>query len=413
MIRMSDEPDISIEIEPEERPSGEALPYPALDPERSATVLQVLPALNTGGVERSTVEVAEAVVEANGRAIVVSSGGTMVYELTRVGAEHVEMPTHSKNPFVMYKNIDRLVEIIKNYRVDVVHVRSRAPAWSAYFAARRTGKPLVITFHGTYSVGNFLKRRYNAIMTSGDKIIANSRFIAGHMRQIYGVPVNKIRVIHRGVDLQKFSPKAVSAERVVALANEWRLDDGYPVIMLPGRLTRWKGQTVFIDAIKELGRRDVRCLLVGDAQGRNEYRKELENLVERNNLGEIVRIVDHCDDMPAAYMLTDIVVSASTDPEAFGRVVIEAQSLGRPVIATAHGGAQETVIENVTGWLVPPGDPKALAETIQKALDLSAEDRATLSEKGISNIHNNFSKDAMCTKTLEVYNEVLMPAKAS
>ncbi|NQV98166.1 MAG: glycosyltransferase family 4 protein [Rhodospirillales bacterium] len=409
---MSEISDINTDATSEERQLNEGTSYPPLDPERSATVLQVLPALNTGGVERSTVEVAEAIVEANGRAIVVSAGGSMVYELARVGAEHIEMPTHSKNPFVMYKNIGRLVEIIKKYRVDVVHVRSRAPAWSSYFAAKRTGKPLVITFHGTYSVGNFLKRKYNSIMTSGDRIIANSRFIAGHMRRIYGVPVNKIRVIHRGVDLQRFNPKAVSAERVVALANEWRLDDGYPVIMLPGRLTRWKGQTVFIDAIKKLNRRDVRCLLVGDAQGRDDYRKELENLVESHDLGEIVRIVDHCDDMPAAYMLTDIVVSASTDPEAFGRVVIEAQSLGRPVIATAHGGAQETVIENETGWLVTPGDAEALAKTIEKALNLTAEERAVLAEKGIANIRNNFSKDAMCTKTLEVYNEVLTPAKA-
>jgi len=402
----------STEHEQEERPSDATAAYPSLEAERSATVLQVLPALNTGGVERSTVEVAQAIVEAGGRAVVVSAGGTMVYELTKVGAEHIEMPVHSKNPFVMYKNINRLVEVIKQYRADVVHVRSRAPAWSTYFAAKRTGKPLVITFHGTYSVGNFLKRRYNAIMTSGDRIIANSRFIAGHMRRIYGVPVNKIRVIHRGVDLQRFDQQAISAERVVALATNWRLEDGYPVIMLPGRLTRWKGQTVFIDAIKKLGRRDVRCLLVGDAQGREDYRKELENRVESHGLGEIVRIVDHCDDMPAAYMLTDIVVSASTDPEAFGRVVIEAQSLGRPVIATAHGGAQETVIENETGWLVPPGDPDALAETINKALNLTADERATLSEKGVANIHNNFSKETMCSKTLDVYNEVLAPVKA-
>ncbi len=383
------------------------------EPERTATILQVLPALDTGGVERSTVEVAEAIVEAGGRAVVVSGGGNMVYELKRVGAEHIELPVQSKNPFVIYKNIERLIKVIKECKADVVHVRSRAPAWSCYFAAKRTGKPLVITFHGTYSVGNFLKRRYNAIMTSGQLIIANSRFIAGHMRRIYGVPVNKIRVIHRGVDLQRFDQKAISAERVVALANSWRLEDGYPVIMLPGRLTRWKGQTVFIDAIKKLGRRDIRCLLVGDAQGRDDYRKELENLVESNDLGEIVRIVDHCDDMPAAYMLTDIVVSASTDPEAFGRVVIEAQSLGRPVIATAHGGAQETVIENETGWLVPPGDSDALAKTIEKALNLTTEERAALSEKGVANIRDNFSKETMCVKTLEVYNEVLTPAKAS
>lgn len=401
----------STDYEQEERPSDATPGYPAFVSERSATVLQVLPALNTGGVERSTIEVAQAIVEAGGRAIVVSAGGTMVYELTKVGAEHIEMPVHSKNPFVMYKNIGRLIEVIKKYRADVVHVRSRAPAWSTYFAAKRTGIPLVITFHGTYSVGNFLKRRYNAIMTSGDRIIANSRFIAGHMRRIYGVPVNKIRVIHRGVDLQRFDQQAISAERVVALATNWRLEDGYPVIMLPGRLTRWKGQTVFIDAIKKLGRRDIRCLLVGDSQGRDDYRKELENLVESHGLGEIVRIVNHCDDMPAAYMLTDIVVSASTDPEAFGRVVIEAQSLGRPVIATAHGGAQETVIENETGWLVPPGDSDALAKTIDHALNLSAEDRAILSEKGVANVRNNFTKETMCSKTLEVYNEVLAPVK--
>ena len=244
-------------------------------------------------------------------------------------------------------------------------------------------------------------------MTSGNIIIANSRFIAGHMRRIYGVPINKIRVIHRGVDLLRFKPKQVSAERVVALANKWRLEDGFPVIMLPGRLTRWKGQTVFIDAIKQLARRDIRCLLVGDAQGRDGYRQELESLVEHHGLGEIVRIVDHCDDMPAAYMLTDIVVSASIDPEAFGRVVIEAQSLGRPVIATAHGGAQETVIENETGWLVPPGDVDALAKRLDKVLNLTLKQRNILSKKGIENVQKRFSKDKMCAKTLDVYNEVL------
>ena len=404
--------DINTDVGQEERPSNEDGGYPTLDSEHITTVLQVLPALTTGGVERSTVEVAEAIVEAGGRALVVSNGGNMVHEIVRVQGEHIEMPVHSKNPFVMYANIGRLVKLIKENHVDVVHVRSRAPAWSAYFAAKRCGKPLIITFHGTYSVGNFLKRKYNAIMTSGDLIIANSRFIAGHMRRIYGVPVSKIRVIHRGVDLLRFDPKKISAERVVALANKWRLEDGFPVIMLPGRLTRWKGQTVFIEAIKQLERRDIRCLLVGDAQGRDDYRLELESLVERHGLGEIVRIVDHCDDMPAAYMLTDIVVSASTDPEAFGRVVIEAQSLGRPVIATAHGGAQETVIENETGWLVPPGDVSALAKMLDKGLSLSPEQRNTLSKKGIENIHNHFSKDTMCTKTLDVYNEVLTLKKA-
>ncbi len=409
---MNETSDTNTDAREEERPKGGSSAYPALESERVTTILQVLPALSSGGVERGTIEVAQAIVEAGGRALVVSNGGGMVHELARVGAEHIELPVHSKNPLTMYKNIRRLTDVIRQNRVDVVHARSRAPAWSAFFAARRSGKPFITTFHGTYSTENILKRKYNAVMTFGDRVIAISSFIAGHIRQIYGVPVNKIRVIHRGVDLQRFDPKLVSAERVVALAHKWRLDDGLPVIMLPGRLTRWKGQTVFIDAIKTLARRDIRCLLVGDAQGRDDYRNELETLVERHDLGEIVRIVDHCDDMPAAYMLTDIVVSASTDPEGFGRVVIEAQSLGRPVIATAHGGAQETVIENVTGWLVPPGDSEALAKTIDKALNLSAEERAKLSEMGISNIHNHFSKDTMCAKILEVYNEVLAPAKA-
>lgn len=409
---MNETSDTSTDIRQEERPKDGPTAYPALETERITTILQVLPALSSGGVERGTIEVAQAIVEAGGRALVVSNGGSMVHELTRVGAEHIELPVHSKNPITMYKNIGRLIDVIKRNRVDVVHARSRAPAWSAFFAAKRSGKPFVTTFHGTYSTENILKRKYNAVMTYGDRVIAISSFIAGHIRQIYGVPVNKLRVIHRGVDLQRFDPKLVSAERVVALAHKWRLEDGLPVIMLPGRLTRWKGQAVFIDAIKKLDRRDIRCLLVGDAQGRDDYRNELETLVEQHNLGEIVRIVDHCDDMPAAYMLTDIVVSASTDPEGFGRVVIEAQSLGRPVIATAHGGAQETVIENVTGWLVPPGDSDTLAKTIDKALNLSTKERAKLSKKGIANIHDNFSKDAMCAKILEVYNEVLAPAKA-
>jgi glycosyltransferase involved in cell wall biosynthesis len=404
--------DINTGIDQKARTIPEGLDPKILGSEHITTVLQVLPALNTGGVERSTVEVAEAIVNAGGRALVVSDGGNMVHEITRVQGEHIQMQVHSKNPFVIYANIARLVKLIKEYNVDVVHVRSRAPAWSAYFATKKCGKPLVITFHGTYSVGNFIKRKYNAIMTSGDRVIANSRFIAGHMRQFYGVPVNKIRVIHRGVDLLRFDPQKISAERVVALAHKWRLEDGFPVIMLPGRLTRWKGQTLFIDAIKKLGRQDIRCLLVGDSQGRDGYRQELESMVEHLGLGGIVRIVDHCDDMPAAYMLSDIVVSASTDPEAFGRVVIEAQSLGRPVIAAAHGGAKETVIENETGWLVPPSDASALAQALEKALNLSPESRRAFSQKGIANIRDHFSKDTMCAKTLDVYNELLSLVKA-
>jgi glycosyltransferase involved in cell wall biosynthesis len=375
---------------------------------RAATVLQVLPALgSSGGVERGTVEIAEAIVEAGGRAIVASAGGARTHELARVRAEHVTLPLHSKNPVVMYNNIARLAALIQNENVDLIHARSRAPAWSAYFAARRTDRAFITTFHGTYNAGNFMKRHYNSIMTRGERVIAISAFIAGHLRRVYGVPANRIRIIPRGVDLYRFDPSQVSAERVIQLANDWRLTDGMPVIMLPGRLTRWKGQGVFIEAVAKLQRRDLRCLIVGGDQGRTEYRTELESLVEEHDLGEVVRIVDHCDDMPAAYMMADVVVSASTDPEAFGRVIVEAQALGRPVIATDHGGATETVIEGETGWLVEPGSVAPLADALKHVLSLDEAARTGLSETAIANVRDRFSKQSMCEKTLEVYNDVL------
>lgn len=375
---------------------------------RPPTVLQILPALGgSGGVERGTVEIAGAINAAGGRAIVASEGGLLVHDLTRVNAEHFTLPVASKNPVVMYRNVERIIDLIRQQRVDIVHVRSRAPAWSAFFACQRTKVPLVTTFHGTYSIGNWLKRKYNSIMTKGERVIAISAFIGGHIRRHYGVPVDKIRIIHRGVDLEKFDPEKVSAERVIKLANDWRLPDGVPIVMLPGRLSRWKGQLVLIEAISKLEHRNIRCLLVGSAQGREDYRRELEARIVRHGLEEVVRIVDHCEDMAAAYKLTDLVVSASTDPEAFGRVVCEAQAMGRPVIATDHGGAKETVIPGVTGWLTPPGDADALAQAIAKSLTLDEHARTRLAAAAIEHVQKNFSKTQMCDKTLDVYNEVL------
>ena len=376
--------------------------------EKGATVLQVLPALGAGGgVERGTVEIAEAIVKAGGRALVVSAGGALEHDLARVQAEHFRLPVDSKNPIVMRANVGRLARLIREEDVDLVHARSRAPAWSAYYAARRTDRPFITTFHGTYGASSFLKRRYNAIMTRGDRVIALSRFIAGHIRQTYGTPPARIRVVHRGVDLTRFDPARVSAERVISLARRWRLPDGVPVVMLPGRLTRWKGQTVLLRALARLGERDFRCVLVGSDQGRKRYRRELQRLIARYDLEGVVQLVDHCNDMPAAYMLTDVAVSASTDPEAFGRVIAEAQALGRPVIASDHGGARETVIEGETGWLTPPGDPDALAAALTTALKLNEPARRLMAYRAISNVRANFSKDAMCARTLDVYNEAL------
>ncbi len=373
-----------------------------------ATILQILPALGgSGGVERGAVEIAGCIKCHGWRSLVASNGGERVYQLQRVDAEHFELPLHSKNPLSLYANIKRLERLILEQKVDVVHVRSRAPAWSAYYACKRTDTIFLTTFHGTYGLGGGLKRLYNSVMARGERVIAISTFIAGHLKRLYGVEGGKIRIIHRGVDLDTFDQTKISAERVVKLAQKWRLEDGRRVVMLPGRLTRWKGQGVFIEAVARLARRDIRCILVGSDQGRKRYREELERLIETNGLNSVVRIVDHCDDMPAAYMLADVVVSASTDPEAFGRVVIEAQALGRPVVAPDHGGACETIIPGQTGWLVPPGDRDALARALDEALSLNETARHNLAARATANVRKNFSKESMCEKTLRVYEEVL------
>ena len=369
-------------------------------------MLQVLPALGSGGAERGCVDVAIALAKAGGTALVASAGGPLERELTRAGAEHIALPLDSKNPFVLRANIDRLVELIEGRRVDIVHARSRAPAWSARAAARRTGRAFLTTFHGTYSERTYVKHLYNAVMADGDLVIAISRYIADLVVRRYRVDPSRVRLIPRGIDFEVFDPARVTASRLVQLAQAWRLVDGMPVVMLPARLSRWKGQLVLIEALARLGRKEIRCLLVGSDQGRRGYRRAVEARIAALGLQPVVHLVDHCSDMPAAYMLSDVVVSASTDPEAFGRVMVEAQAMGRPVIATDHGGARETVLEGPTGRLVPPGDAEALAATLRATLALDGEVRERLAPLAISHARANFSKEAMCAQTLAVYDEL-------
>jgi glycosyltransferase involved in cell wall biosynthesis len=380
-------------------------------------VLQILPTLVTGGVERGAADISAALVQAGWRSIVVSAGGPMVHEIERAGATHLLLPVDSKNPFVIRRNIERLVGLIKDHRVDLVHARSRAPAWSAYYASKRTGIPFVTTFHGVYNEKGAIKHWYNSIMTRGARVIAISEFVSRHLAERYQVEKQRIRVIHRGVDFASFDPARVTQSRVVQLAREWRLPDGAPLVMLPARLTRWKGHLVLIDALARLGRRDICCLFVGADQGRSAYRIEIEERIRARGLEGIVRMVDHCRDMPAAYMLADVVVSASTDPEAFGRVVAEAQAMGRPVIAPDHGAAPEIILPGDTGWLVPPNDPPALSAALDIALRLGTERRTTLAQSAIDHIRGHFTRAGMCAATLAVYEEVLgerrkVPSKA-
>jgi glycosyltransferase involved in cell wall biosynthesis len=370
-------------------------------------VLQVVPSLVTGGAERGTIEIAAAIVADGGTAIVASEGGTMENDLRRAGALHLKLPAASKNPIVMYRNIARLEQIIAAYKVDIVHVRSRAPAWSARTAAQRAGCHFITTFHAPYNFSNALKKRYNQIMTEGERVIAISEFIADHVRENYNVERTRLRVIRRGIDIARFDPDRVSAERMIQLSTRWRLPDGVPLILMPGRLTRWKGQTVLLEALSQLKDIDYRCVMVGSDQGRTAYRRELEALIARYGLGSRASIMDECNDMPAAYMLSDVVVSPSTDPEGFGRTVGEAQAMGRPVVASDHGGAREQIIAERTGFLFPSGDAAALAAGLRKALSLAPDVRARLHDEAIARVRGEFSKDLMCARTLAIYREVL------
>lgn len=384
------------------------------EPEKTeGTVLQVLPALVTGGVERGTIDVAIALKEAGFRALVASSGGPMTRELIRAEIEHIELPLASKNFFTMRRNAERLAEIVRAEGVDILHARSRAPAWSAFWAAQKTGARLVTTFHGTYNLGLPGKRYYNSVMTRADRVIAISEFIRRHIQETYQSDGTRIRVIHRGIDIDLYSGDKVAPERLIRLSERWRLPDGVPVIMLPGRMTRWKGQTLLLRALAELKTRPVRCLLVGDSQGRDAYVREVESLAKRLKVDDVVHAVGGCDDMPAALKLADIVVSASTDPEGFGRVAVEGQAMGRVVVAPAHGAAPEQIDPGETGFLFRPGDPFDLANKLDDALTLSAERRAAICEAGIANARANFTKAGMCAATLDVYRELLHAPAAS
>jgi glycosyltransferase involved in cell wall biosynthesis len=379
---------------------------PARSTGRAPVVLQVLPSLVSGGVEHGTVELAGALVEAGWTSYVASGGGPLEREIARAGGKHLTLPLASKNPLVMRRNTVELTRLIRRLGIDVIHARSRAPAWSACAAADATGRPFVTTFHNAYGARTALKRRYNSVMARGDRVIAISDFVADHAAHVYGVGRDRLRTIPRGVDLEIFDPNRIGAQRIVNLAREWRLPDGIPVVMLPGRLTRWKGGLEFIAAIAKLGPRDICCVLAGSEQ-RPGFRRELEAAIRENALAGLFRIVEECRDMPAAYMLADVVVSASRDPEGFGRIIVEAQAMGRPVIATNHGGARETIVPGVTGWLVPPREPAALAAAIGEALSINVEERQQLAKRSIAHIATRYTRQAMCARTIQVYEELL------
>ncbi|MFN9335399.1 MAG: glycosyltransferase family 4 protein [Alphaproteobacteria bacterium] len=369
-------------------------------------LLQVLPALRSGGVERGTLEIAEAQIAAGFRAIVASAGGEMVPALEKLGAKHITLPLTAKSPLAIWRNAAALGALMRTEGVALIHARSRAPAWSALMAARRAGLPFVTTYHGAYNEGFPGKRLYNSVMARGDRVIAISHFIADLIRARHGVPEARLRVIPRGVDPRRFDPALVSAERIEKLRTAWGLPDGRLIIMLPARVTRWKGQMVLVEAMARLPG-DSLALLVGDAEERPAFKAELLARIESLGLKDRVRLVGHANDMPAALMLADVVIHASTDAEAFGRTVIEAQAMARPVIASDLGAPRETVAEGVTGWRTPPGDAAALAEAISKALAMPTEERAALGARARAAVLSGNTTEAMQAATIAVYRELI------
>ena len=389
------------------------------------TVLQVIPALDTGGAERTAIDVATAITAAGGRAIVASAGGRMVPEINAAGAIHISLPLASKNPLVMARNAFRLMRVIRRYSVDLIHARSRAPAWSALFAARRTGIAFVTTYHGSYNQENWLKGLYNSVMARADIVIANSHYIAGLIAERNPFAGDRITVIHRGSDLRAFERGNIDDDRIARMKDAWAIkdkdedggEDGDKVILQMARLTHWKGQTVLIDALRLLADRGIAdwvAILAGDDQGRTDYSNGLRAQIRKHGLEDRIRLVGHCQDVPAAMAVSDAVAVASIEAEAFGRAAIEAQAAGVPVVVTDIGAVHETVLappecpdDERTGWRVPAGDAEALADALETLLALSPDDRQAMARRAQKHVTAHFSLRAMTDKTIDVYNRLL------
>ena len=386
--------------------------------DQAPTILQIIPRLDTGGAELSTIEIAEAIIRAGGRALVATEGGRMADRITALGGEIITLPVDSKNPVTIFANARRLAGLVRTRGVALLHARSRAPAWSALIAARRTGVPFVTTYHGAYGERGRIKRLYNSVMARGDAVIANSQYTADLIRGRYGALAGTPHVIPRGVDMAKFSLATIAPARINALRTAWGVTPHQPLILHAARLTTWKGQRYVIEAVGRLqaaGRLgDAVAILAGDAQGRDDYVDGLRALATERGVGDRVRLVGHVDDIAAAYATARVTVVASIEPEAFGRAAAEALAVGCPTITTDIGAPPEIVLapphvvrDQATGWHVPPRDAAALAEALAEALALSGNARDAMGERAIASIAARFTADTMKRRTLEVYDGLL------
>ena len=379
-------------------------------------VLQIIPRLDAGGAERTTLDIAKSLISADAKSFVVCEGGRLIPELVSNGTKFIQFRAATKNPLRIIWNSIKLARFIREHHIAIIHARSRAPAWSAWIASKIANIPFITTYHGSYAGQNFLKILYNSIMARGDVVIANSHYTASLIQNMHPFAGDRIRVIHRGTDMAEFSPASVSVDRQRALRAAWGAD-GKRVILLAARLTGWKGQRVLIDAMKILvdhGITDCIAILAGDPQGRDEYVAELDRRIGELGLTSFVKRVGHCSDMPAAFAVADLVTVPSTEPEAFGRSAVEAEAMERPVIVSDLGAVPETVLappdcrsSERTGWRVPPNDVRAMADAMMEALSLSMSERDELGRRARTHATQNFSLERMTGDTLAIYSEIL------
>jgi len=377
-------------------------------------VLQVIPKLGYGGAETGCFDIAHYLPENNCKSFIVTSGGELLKFVDKKKVKVFRLPVNSKNPILVLINAIILIGIILFNNISIVHARSRAPAWSCLFATKLTGRKFVTTFHGTYNFKNNLKKVYNSVMTRSDLIIAGSNFIFSHIKKNYSKYLNdkkKLLVIFRGINVDYFDPTTKIESDEKKLLTKWNIEKDKKIILLPGRLTSWKGQEVFIEAVNlvniELGYEAFYAIILGSDQGRDLYKKKLIRLSEQYRLTNQVRFIDHCKDMALAYKVSDIVVSASIEPEAFGRVAVEAQSMERPIIASNIGGSNETIIDEKTGFLYEAGDAKSLSKKILKLLYLDETLLKSIGIQGRKNIVQKFNVEKMCFSTYSEYKRLL------
>ncbi len=377
-------------------------------------VLQVIPSLGYGGAETGCYDLAHYLYEQNCSSYIVTSGGELLKYVDKKKVKVIRLPVHSKNPLLILINSLILSLVILLLNISIVHARSRAPAWSCYFAAKLTGRKFVTTFHGTYKFSSSIKKFYNSIMLKSDLVIAGSNFIFSHINNNYLKylnPKKKFLVIFRGINTDYFDSSTILDNEEDKLLQKWGIKRGKKIVLMPGRLTEWKGQELFLEAInlanKELGHEAFYAVILGSDQGRAIYKKKLMRLVEQYRLNNQIRFVDQCNKMPVAYKISNIIISSSIEPEAFGRVSVEAQSMEKPIIASNIGGSNETIIDNKTGFLFQNGNPESLSKKILEVLQLDEITLKSMGSEGRKNVVKKFNIEKMCFSTYSEYKKLV------